>query len=256
MSDSRKGIRLPLSPARRLVVELLHHAKKVPSLPLKMPLNVGQLAAARATCESRPSWIGIFLKAFALVARERPELRRVFMPWPRAHLYEHPISECAVLVERDWNGEKAVLAAKLRDPATQSLASIDQHLQQMRTTPFEEQSDMRQLARIARMPGWMRRILFSFGLYTTGRMRAKKFGTFMISTLGDLGAEQCHPIAPMTSYLSFGPIQPNGDVVALLVYDHRVLDGRAVARTLLELGEALNGPILAEIESLARRVAA
>src|SRR5262245_59061670 len=115
MSDPRKGIRLELSPARRLVVELLHHAKKVPSLPLKKQLNIARLLAARSACSARPSWIGMFLKAYSIVAREQPELRRCYVPWPRPHFYEHPTSECAVLIERDWDGEKAVLGAKLRD---------------------------------------------------------------------------------------------------------------------------------------------
>ena len=41
MSDPRKGIRVPLSPARKMVGELLYHARKVPSLPLSRLLHVG-----------------------------------------------------------------------------------------------------------------------------------------------------------------------------------------------------------------------
>ncbi|MFL5329718.1 MAG: hypothetical protein ACJ8C4_12465 [Gemmataceae bacterium] len=255
MSMSRKGIRLPLSPARKLVNELMHHARKVPSIPLKMQFNVAHLAMARYGCADRPSWVSLFLKAYAIVARDIPELRRFYMPWPWPHLYEHPISECVVLVERDWDGENAVLAAKLREPDRQSLSSIQQRLRKMQVCEFDEISDMRQLTRIARFPGWLRRIIFWATLNLSGLKRAKRFGTYMVSTLGDHGAELVHPLAPMT-YLSFGPVETNGDVTALIVFDHRVLDARTAARALSALEEALNGPIRAEVERVARRVAA
>src|SRR5262245_54153380 len=100
MLNSRKGIRVALSPARRVVAELLHHAAKIPSVPLKRTINIANLIEARNQCPSRPSWIAIFLKAYALVARDFPELRRTYVPLPWPHLYEHPYSECTVLVER------------------------------------------------------------------------------------------------------------------------------------------------------------
>jgi hypothetical protein len=255
MGEPRKGVRVPLSPARKMVGELLRHAKKVPSLPLKRPLNVAQLAAARTGCDPRPSWVGMFLKAYALVAQDRPELRRAYIPFPRPHLYEHACSECAVLVERDWAGEKAVLAAKIRSPAEQPLTMIDAHLRRFATAPFDEVSDLRQLTRLARLPAFARRFVFWNTLNLNGYKRAKRFGTFMVSTLGNLGVEQGHPLTPLTTYLSFGPIAKSGEVVAMIVYDHRVLDGRTVATALADLELALNGPILHEVESLARAAA-
>jgi hypothetical protein len=256
MSEPRKGVRVPLSPARKIVGELLHHARKVPSLPLKRPLNVAALAAARAGSPHRPSWVGLFLKAYAQVALTRPELRRSYVPFPRPHLYEHPTSECAVLVERDWADEKAVLAAKIRAPEHQPLAAIDAHLKRFGTAPFDEVSDLRQLARLARLPAFARRFVFWNTLNLSGYKRSKRFGTFMVSSLGNQGVEQVHPLTPLTTYLSFGPIDPCGNVTALIVYDHRVMDGRAVAAALVDLEAVLNGPILAEVQGPARTAAA
>lgn len=256
MPGVQKGQRVPLSPARKLVGELLRHAKKVPSVPARMVLNLGPLAEARSQCSTKPSWVGMFLKAFALVCQNRPELRRCFMPYPRPHLYEHPESNCTVVVERDWAGEKTVLAAKIRGPENQPLANIDAYLKRFQTAPLETVSDFRQLMRIARQPELVRRFIFWSTLYLSGHARSKRFGTFIISSLGNMGTELVHGLAPLTSYLSFGPIAANGDVTALFVFDHRVLDGRTVARALKELGEALNGPICAELLNRARRVAA
>jgi hypothetical protein len=257
MPNSRKGVRLPLTAARKMVVELLHHAKKIPSLPLKRSMNVGELLAARAASSQRPSWVALFLKAYAIVARDRPELRRTYIPFPWPHLYEHPVSECAVLIERNWDGEKAVLAAKIRGPEEQPLADIDGHMKRFATAPAESISDLRQLMRLGRLPGFVRRWAFWNTLNLSGYTKSKRFGTFMVSTLGNFGVEQIHPIAPLTTYLSFGPIAANGDVTALIVYDHRVLDGRSVAGTLCDLEAALNGPVLAEVQSQStQRVAA
>ena len=249
MSVSRKGVRLSLPPSRRLVVEWLHHAKKIPSLPLKRTMNVASLAKARKFASPRPSWLALFLKAYALVARDRPELRRAYIPWPLPHLYQHPVSECAVLVERDWDDEKAVLAAKIRAPEKQPLSKVDDHMKRFASEPMESISDLRQLMMLARLPFWMRRIIFWNSLYISGRNKSKRFGTFMVSSLGNMGVEQIHPLTPLTTYLSFSPISSDGDVTALIVYDHRVLDGRTVAGALNALEDALNGPILNEVET-------
>lgn len=252
MSEPRKGIRVALSPARRMVGELLRHAKRVPSLPLNRSLDIAPLQAARAACADRPSWLSLFMKAYGLVALHRPELRRTYIPFPRAHFYEHPESHCAVLVEREWDGEKAVLAAKIRGPENQPLSAIDSYLREFATAPLHEISEFRQLVRLGRLPAICRRFVFWQTLYLSGFNKSKRFGTFMVSTLGNLGCEQMHPLTPLTTYLSFGPISDDGRVTALLVYDHRVMDGRTVAAALADLEATLNGPILAEVRARAR----
>ena len=72
----------------------------------------------------------------------------------------------------------------------------------------------------------------------------------MVSSLGSMGVEQIHPRTFLTTYLTFGPIDRYGDVNVKIIYDHRVLDGRTVARALVELEKTLNGPILNEIRKL------
>src|SRR5262245_24620747 len=119
MVKKGRGKVIPLSVGRRLVAELLHHARKVPSLPLARTCQLAALAAARRQSSPGPSWMAIFLRAYALVAREVPELRQAWIRYPWPHLYEHPHSDCAVLVEREVAGETVVLATKLRGPEDQ-----------------------------------------------------------------------------------------------------------------------------------------
>ena len=82
----------------------------------------------------------------------------------------------------------------------------------------------------------------------SGYKRCKRFGTFGLSSYGNLGAENLHPISPLTTTLTYGPIDPaTGQVVVKLIYDHRVLDGAYIARRLRDIEEALNGPIRNEL---------
>lgn len=247
MDKPRRGIRIAVSPARKMVMELLHHARQVPSLPLSRSVNVAPLAEARRRAAPSPSWTAIFMRAYALTARRHPELRRAYIPWPWPHFYEHPQSECSLLIEREWQGEQVVLGAKIRAPEDRSLAELDRRLRDFKDTPVPEVKYFRQILRLGRLPGWIRRFTFWHSLYLSGFTRAKRLGTFMLSTLGGLGIEQHHPLTPLTTYFTFGPISPAGDVTAKIVYDHRVLDGRTVARALQTLDEVLHTTLLGEM---------
>ncbi|MBL8796121.1 MAG: hypothetical protein JNM56_19625 [Planctomycetia bacterium] len=254
MSAARKGIRLPLSPARQLVVELLHHARRVPSLPLSKQVSVAALAEVRAQAESRPSWTAIFMKAYGIVARRYPPLRQTYIAWPWPHLYQHPYSECAVLIERELRGEPVVLGAKVRAPEEATLTALDGHLRRYREAPIESIGYFRQVLRVGALPAPLRRAVFWYSLHLSGAKRAKHWGTFMLSSLGVLGVEQHHPLTPLTTYFTFGPIDAQGNVTLKIVYDHRVMDGRTVARCLNELDAILHGEVLEELQCLAGAV--
>jgi hypothetical protein len=256
MAKKARGKVIPLSVGRRLVAELLHHARQVPSLPLARACRLPELAAARRQATPAPSWMAIFMRAYGLVAGEVPELRRAWVryPWPR--LYEHPSSDCALLVEREHGGETVVLATKVRGPENQSLAAIDAHLRHFRETPLEQISSFRQLLRLGRAPWWFLRFTLWSSLSFSGFTRATRFGTFMMSSLGNLGVEQIHPLTPLTTYFTFGPVGADGGVTLKIVYDHRVMDGRCVARALVRLEEVLGTVLLDEVRGMAPAAAA
>jgi hypothetical protein len=249
MPRERGPTRRP-SPARRLIAELMHHARKVPSLPDARLGRVGELALARRALASPPSWLAIFLRAYGLVARELPPLRQAWLPFPYARLYEHPQTECAVMVEREWRGERVVLAAKLRSPETMTLGEINGHLARFRDAPLESVTSFRQLLRLGGLPWPLRRFFVWRLLNLSGFKRATRLGTAVVSSVGQFGAEQLHPLTTLTSYFSFGPIGPDGAVRLLLVYDHRVLDARTSARALQRVEEVLNTTLLAELRGL------
>jgi hypothetical protein len=255
MTDPQRGVRLPLSPARKMVIEWLYHARPVPSLPTLRQLNVSAVADARTALVSPPSWIAIFMRAFGLVAELHPELRRALIPFPYRHLYQHPVSLCALLVEREWQGEMVVLGARIRAPERMTLSDLQVELRRLKETPVLDINYFRQVLRVGRLPSLLRRFTFWQSLYLSGYKRAKRLGTFMMSSLGDLGAEQCHPLTPLTTYFTFGPIGKDGRVTAKIIYDHRVMDDRCVARCLGSLERVLLTTILGELQALRRGAA-
>src|SRR5437763_16994588 len=91
--DVRAGRKIALSAPRRVMCDLLAYAKAIPSVPVQRLMHIPDLVAARARLaqtQDAPSWCAIFTKAYGLMAVRYPELRRAYMPFPRAHLYEHP----------------------------------------------------------------------------------------------------------------------------------------------------------------------
>lgn len=254
MPKQRGTTRRP-SLARRLIAELVHHARKVPSLPNGRDARLAAVAEARAALPAPPSWLAIFLRAYGLVAAEVPQLRQAWLPFPYARIYEHPHTECGVLIERDWDGEKAVLAAKVRAPEAMTLGQIDAHLKRFRDAPLESITAFRQLRRLARLPWPLRRFFMWRLLNVSGYTRACRLGTALVSSLGQYGVEQMHPLTALTTYFSFGPVRADGSVRLLLVYDHRVFDGRTSARSLARVEEVLNTTLLGELRALARPAA-
>lgn len=249
-SERSTGHWIRLSAYRKLVVEMLHHARKVPSIPVARAMCLAPLLQARQLGRKKVSWTALFIRAYGLVAGEFPELRRAYIPLPWPHLYEHPYSIASVVIERIVEDEPVLLAAKIRTPENCSLLEIQQHLDRFKHAPLEQVSEFRQLRRLGRMPGWLRRFFFWQTLNWSGAKRAKRFGTFLVSSYGSLGAEQIHPLCPLTTLLTFGPISASGDVIVKIVYDHRVMDGRRVAVALSRLEEVLNEALPAEIETL------
>ncbi|MFM7151669.1 MAG: hypothetical protein ACKO23_17725, partial [Gemmataceae bacterium] len=213
MADGDKGQRLKLSAARNMVIEMMHHARKVPSIPVARICNLAPLAAVRRQIPSAPSWTTLFIRGYGLVARRLPGLRQAYMPLPFPHIYQHPHSVCALVVEREWQGEAVLVAGRVREPEALSLKEIGERIRALRETPVQEVAEFRQVLRLGRMPRIIRRLALSYALYLGGGFRrAKRLGTFMVSSYGTLGAEQLHPLTPLTTLLTFGPISTEGEV--------------------------------------------
>lgn len=249
-SPKTRGRSIPVSHARQFIIDLMYFSKRVPSIPVQRTMNLAKTKLARNCASNKPSWVVLFVKAYAQVCSEYPSLRRAYLTFPWQRFYEHPFSVASIAVERQVDGEPAVMHTHLRDPLSDSLGDLDANLTTVRQQPVEEMRAYKMTRRLSVLPTFMRRFVWWIGLDCWGRRRAKEFGTFGVSVYSSLGAESLHPMAPLTSTLNYGPIAKDGTVNVRVVYDHRVLDGATVARALARLEEVLNTDIVEELRSL------
>ena len=241
-----RGRRIPISVQRRLVLDLLYFAKRIPTVPVQRRMSLAPLATARAECRQQVRWVAIFTKAYAMVAQEIPELRRTYIKIPWHALYEYPTSRALILIERDYNGESAILPVSIKDPAKESLHYITGQIEQAAHAPVAQLKNLRRWIWFARLPTPVRRIAWWIGL-NWGRQRGNYFGTFGVSVYSSLGAESLHPLGPVTTVLNYGVISKSGEVDVRIIYDHRVMNGTTVARALVRLEVMLNSAMVQEL---------
>lgn len=249
-----KGRRLPLSPSRRLMCDMLYFGQKVPHVTIERRMKLKELASARASLSHRPSWFAIFIHAFGQVARRYEPLRRSYMPFPWPHLYEHSHNVACLAIERLINGEEGVLNIQLRDPEKYSIAYLDEKIRQAKTRPIEEIAAFRRPLGIAWLPRPLRRLAMWSALNLCGQWRERFAGTFAVTGLGGLGGTPIQAITPLTSTLICGAFEPDGSALVRLTFDHRVLDGMVAARALIDMETILHETVLPEL--LAGRKAA
>ena len=147
-----KGHYVPLVGPRRFIGDLVHFARQIPSAPVSRSFHVADLFGPRTTHPARPSWACLFMKAYALVGAEHAPLRRQLLefPWPR--LYEHPWMNCALAVERIYQGEEGVFVGIFRAPEQQSLTQLQQAVTWYKTETLEKIGFYRMTLRFMRCP--------------------------------------------------------------------------------------------------------
>lgn len=251
------GRTIRLSYTRRFMRDMLAASRKVPLVAIERTLQIAPLIAARKAAQFQPrmSWFTLFLKAYALVSEQRPELRRAYLsfPWPRLH--EHACSVASIAVARPFDEQNPLVICHIRNPQQRPLTYIDERIRRSRTRSVAESSDLRRQVRIGRFPWPIRPAAWWLGLNVSGDWRARFAGTFGITGVAALGSMSLHTLSPLTTTLTYGVIQPEGSVLVRLFYDHRVLDGVQPAEALRELEDTLNGAIVSELQGSARAAA-
>jgi hypothetical protein len=244
------GRSLRISPFRRLVIDLMHFSRKVPSVTVDRRMNLAELLLARKACTPRPSWCAIFAKAFAIVARQRPELRQSYMSLPWARIYEHPRNIAAFNIDRQYGNERIVLYTHIRQPENRSLSELDELVRHQKEAPLETINSFRRAMRLAALPGPLRRLVWWLTLNLFGRRRSHNFGTFGLTSTASYGAGILNIIPVLTSTLHYGLFDEHGSLDMRMCFDHRVLDGASAAQALCELETVLQNEILDELRSM------
>ena len=245
--SKQAGRNLPLSPPRKLVVDLMHFCGKVPGATVERPLSLAALRAARQACVSRPSWCAIFLKAMSAVGARHPQFRRAYMPFPWPHLYEHPDNVANFTIERRYQDEDVVFFVQVRRPERRSLTELDAIIRTYKDAPVESVKFFRRALRLSKVPWPFRRLAWWGSLNLSGKLRAHNFGTFSVTSTAAAGAGALALLPLVTATLHYGLFDDRGTLPARITFDHRVLDGAFAARSLVEMEEVLQTTILEEL---------
>jgi hypothetical protein len=244
-----RGTKRKISLLRIFIIDLMHASMRVPFVSLSRRFDIGPLVAARATAASAPGWAAIFLKAFAIVAKDEPVLRTLYvkLPWP--HFFELPRSIAMVAVARVEAGEECILPEKVPTPEERPLADIDAQIRRAKNAPLQEIPSFRKILMASRLPLPLRRLSWFIGL-NVGRMSANNFGSFGVTSVSAYGPGELQALSPGPFLLSYGVAGPDNRMDVILRWDHRVTDAAVIARVLTRLEQVLNSEISAEILAL------
>jgi hypothetical protein len=243
-----RGTARKISIPRRLVADLMHASIRVPFVSLTRPLNVRPLLEARALAAQPPGWAAIFVKAFALVARDQPILRTLYASWPWPSFYELPRSVAMVAIARVEDGQDCVLPQKVPDADALALSEIDARIRHAKDAPVGEVPAFRKILRVTRLPLPLRRLMWLIGL-NFGRQRANWSGNVGVTSVAAFGAGELHALGPGPYILSYGVVNPDQTIDVVIRWDHRITDAAVIARALTRLEEVLNTEIAGELRS-------
>ncbi|MDF0583647.1 acyltransferase [Bradyrhizobium yuanmingense] len=243
-----RGTPKTISLHRRVICDLMHASKGVPFVSLARSLNIRPLLEARADAIAPAGWAAMFVKAFALVAKDEPILRTLYIKWPLPALYELPKSVATVAIARIEDGEECVLLQRIAGPEALSLAAVDTEIRRGKTAPVEDVPMYRKIMRATRLPLPLRRLCLAVGL-NVGRQRGNWFGSFAVSSVAAYGGGELHPITPGPFVLSYGLVEPDQTIHVVIRWDHRVTDAAPIARVLTRLEQVLNTEIAAEFRA-------
>lgn len=241
-----RGTTRKISLPRRFIVDLMRASMRVPFVSLSRTLDVSTLIEARAQSTQRPGWAAIFVKAFALVARDEPVLRTLYvkLPWP--HFFELPRSVAMVAIARVEDGADCILPEKVPAADERPLSEIDAQIRHAKNAPLMEVPNFRKIMMATRLPLPLRRLSWFIGL-NVGRMCANNFGSFGVTSVAAYGAGELHALSPGPFIVTYGVVRPDRCIDVVIRWDHRVADAAFIAKVLTRLEQVLNTEISAEL---------
>jgi hypothetical protein len=225
-------------------------ASDIARVDVRRPVALADVMAARRGLRDPPSLTAIFVKAFAVVAAEVPELRRVYIKWPWPYLYQYAESTVSILQERQIMGDIGVLPIRVRKPDGVPLGELSRIIRRAADAPIEASKIHCNLIKLAQYPLLIRRMGWTLGL-NIPRMRRHLLGTYGVSSVARWQTELGTSRTPLPCLLSYGPADSLGNVTVRLSFDHRIFDGALGARVLSRLDQVLNSLILDELRGLA-----
>ena len=241
-----RGTVRKISMPRRLVADLMRASIRVPFVSLARPLNVRSLTEARALAAQPPGWAAIFVKAFALVAKDEPVLRTLYAKWPWPGFYELPRSIAMVAIARVEDGQDCVLPQKVPSADELPLSEIDAQIRQAKDAPVDQVPAFRKIlagdaAAAAAAPA---DVADRPEFRTPARQLVREFW-------GDLGGRlrgwRAACAEPGAVYAQLWRRGADQTISVVIRWDHRITDAALIAKALTRLEQVLNTEIAAEL---------
>jgi hypothetical protein len=241
-----RGTVRKVSLPRRFIVDLMRASIRVPFVSLRRTIDVRQLLEARALAAPSPGWAAIFVKAFALVAKDEIVLRTLYAKWPWAHFFELPRSVAMVAIARVEDGQDCILPEKVSAPEELALTEIDARIRRAKHAPIEEIGAFRQILAATRLPLPLRRLAWAIGL-NLPRLHANYFGTFGVTSVAAYGPGELHAVSPGPFIVTYGVVNADQTIDVVIRWDHRITDAAFISKVMTRLEQVLNDEISAEL---------
>jgi hypothetical protein len=239
---------LRISHHRALVLDLLALAPRHAHFPVEQTFELAPLAHLRNSAAPRISWTVLFMKAYGIAAAGFPQLRQAYCRWPWPRLCQSAENVAMVTINRVCGDGERLCWGRFIRPELAPLAELQGALDVYQREPVD--AVFRRQVRLSKCPAAVRRLAMWLNLNFARKRRAKRLGTFSMSTLaGQQALNRFHPTL-LTSSLTFGPLDDGGRALVTLVCDHRVIDGALAARALSSLQDVLDGAIADELRAM------
>jgi hypothetical protein len=244
------GKRIKMSNGRRLVGDVIEMANKMPLAAFSGDFDTGIVHSFRRQTRPKVSWNVLYMKAYAAVCKNNPELRRSYVSFPWGHFYEHGPVVCLMTIAREYQGEERLFFARFNRPDEKSLADLQERYDYYRQAPIEEVKQFRHQIMFARMPKPVRRLGWWVMNGLWPQKRASHMGTFGISFSGYKGVYGTQHLGTNSTILGVDPLPRKGVSRLLLTFDHRVMDGTPVTRFMQELQHLMTTSIRVELAEM------
>ncbi len=223
---------------------------RYPTAGLIGELDTGKVAQFRRKTRPKISWNVLYMKAYALVAQQNPELRQIYVPSPRPHIYQHHDNVCMLTMSREYQGEERLFFARFNNPQEESLTDLQKRYDHLRRAPIEEIKQFRHQVKFSQTPRFLRSLGWWVMLDLWPSKRASHMGTFGMSVSSYKGVYGTKHLGPMTTVLGVDQTPRKGVSKLVLTFDHRVLDGVPASTTLPKLQRVLTTTIQTELAEI------
>lgn len=243
-----RGVRKKMTNDRVLVSDVVQLARSMPLAPLVRDADFQVVDRVRKSLQHKKvSWTVLMMKAYALVAQKRPEMRQIYVPFPWPHIYQHSENVAMLTVTRETLQGPRLFFARFNQPENLTLEDLQDRYDHIRRAPVREIKQFIHQRRFAKCPKMIRKMAWWSMTHLMPSKLAQQIGTFGMSLSQLERTYGVFHLGPTTTTLGYEHFAFRGKMRLTLTFDHRILDGKHVYDILNDLEFVLNGPLLEEL---------